>query len=105
MVINVLLILPLLPILGFGLLGALASPLITFSMIKLFGWDENVIKDKVRNESPEATKIKIAKKDFYGGNTNLDIDIWGNKKQIGEQSIEIKGRVPESVYVGKEYYL
>lgn len=105
MFLNVLLILPLLPFLGAALIGALASPLITFSMIKLFGWDEEKLKSQVRRECPEATKIKIARKDFYDGKSHIDAGIFASDKQLGTQSIEISGRVPESVYVGKVYYL
>lgn len=102
---GVLLILPLLPFLGAALVGALASPLITFTMIKMFGWDEEVIKDKVRKECPNADKFRIDKKAFHNGSTHMDLGIFGGNKQLGSQEVRVKGKVPDYVRPGKMIYL
>ncbi|MCQ2194856.1 MAG: hypothetical protein MJZ28_07885 [Paludibacteraceae bacterium] len=98
------LIIPLLPLIGAALLGAAVSPLITFTLIKLAGWDEEKVKKDAKKQCPEADKLKVAKKEFTKGSYHLDLGLWAKKEQKGTLPVEVK-RCPDSVYVGKEIYL
>ncbi|MCQ2200064.1 MAG: hypothetical protein MJZ19_10150 [Paludibacteraceae bacterium] len=108
MALSVLLIFPLLPILGYALLagaaGGAASLVVNFVLFRLMGWDEEKVKNQIKNKCPKADKFKIESKNFHSGSYHVDAGVFCGTNKCGTLPIETQ-QCPDSVYVGRVYYI